>query len=143
MNIYNFSNYNPSIIIKFKKLFFNIQFIKFLVVGMVNITNGTLFAWLFTLFIQQPNIAFILGYIISLCISYLLNTFFVFSQKNISINKFFKFCISYLPNFLLQNIIVYIISVFDVHKVILYAFSGVISFPLTYLLVSFLAFKKK
>lgn len=140
--LFDFCNNYPSVIIKLKKLFFNIRFVKFFIAGIVNVINGTLLGWLFSSFILQSNIAFILGYIISLCISYLLNTFFVFSQKNVSFNKFFKFCISYFPNFLVQNIIVYIISVFDVSKLVIYAVSGIISFPLTYILLCFFTFKK-
>lgn len=139
---YDFNNGNHSTILKLKKQFFNIRFMKFFMVGLLNVLNGALFSWLFSLFIAQTNISFDLGYIVSLSLSYLLNTFFVFSEKDINLNRFLKFCISYLPNFLLQNVVVYIISVFNVHKFILYAFSGAISFPLTYLLLSFFTFKK-
>lgn len=140
--ISNFDNHAPSIIKKIKELFLNIRFIKFFIVGIVNAINGVLFAGLFSLFISQANIAFALGYIIALGISYLLNTFFVFSEK-MCFYKFVKFCISYIPNFILQNVIVYIISVlFNVPKVVVYAISVAVSFPLTYLLLCCFPFKK-
>lgn len=142
--IVKFNSKTSSTITKLKKHFFSIQFLKFFVVGILNAINGVLLASLFSLFVLQANIAFILGYIVALGISYFLNTFFVFSEKNICFNKFIKFCISYLPNFALQNIIVYTLSVFfKISKSIVYALSGAISFPLTYLLLSLYAFKKK
>lgn len=142
--IVKFNSETPLTIAKLKKYFFNIQFLKFLVVGILNTINGVLFAGLFSLLVSQANIAFVLGYIIAVCISYLLNTFFVFSEKNICFNKFMKFCISYLPNFALQNIIVYMLSVFlKVSNLSVYVLSSAVSFPLTYLLLCFFAFKKK
>lgn len=133
-----------STILKLKKYFLNAQFLKFLIVGILNVSNGVLFASLLSLFVSQANFAFILGYIIALGISYLLNTFFVFCEKNICFNKFINFCVSYLPNFALQNIIVYILSVFfKIPKSIMYTLSSAISFPLTYLLLCLFTFKKK
>lgn len=130
--------------VKLKKHFFNIRFAKFFAIGILNATNGVLFASLFSLFILQANIAFILGYITTLSISYLLNAYFVFSERKLYFSKFLRFCISYLPNFVLQNIIVYILTIFfKTSKLIVFFISTVVSFPLTYLFLSFFTFRNK
>ncbi len=138
------AEYKPSSIEKLKKLFLDIKFIKFFLVGIVNAINGVVFASLFSLFIQQANVAFALGYCIALTISYLLNTFFVFSEKGLSFHKFLKFCISYLPNFIIQNILVSLIChFFPIPKLFVYTISVAIAFPLTYLLLACFTFGKK
>lgn len=140
--INTFNIFHESIIKKIKKQFFNKQFSKFFLVGLLNVLNCMLLSGLILLVIPLVNIAFILGYIVSLCVSFLLNTFFVFSEKTISFKKFIRFCISYIPNFLIQNIVLFILSFFQHSKFLIYAFSGAISFPLTYLLLFFFTFNK-
>ena len=77
------------LILKFKSIFISKDFMKFLLIGIINTFNGTLFSTLYGLVIDA-NIAFIMGYITSLCIAYLLNSKFIFYKKT-SINGLIKF----------------------------------------------------
>lgn len=109
--------------------------------GIVNTFNGVLFASLFSL-ILNSTIAFILGYGCSLVISYILNSIFVF-KHTLSIIKFVKFCVSYIPNFLIQFVIVLVfLHYFHLNEVIVYAMAAALGVPITFLMVKFYALKK-
>ena len=87
-------------------MFLSKQFFNFLIVGGINTINGILFSYIYSLFLEV-NTAFIVGYITSMTISYLLNSTIVF-KENMGFYKYIKFCISYIPNFIIQNICVLI-----------------------------------
>lgn len=118
------------------------QFLLFLVVGGINTFNGILFAAIFS-FLFSAQIAFVVGYLCSLIISYLLNTTFVFKQP-VAWVRFIKFCISYIPNFLIQFVLVALmLEYLPVHKFIVYAIAAVIGVPITFIMVKFFALNKK
>ena len=57
--------------------------------------------------------------------------------------RYIKFCISYIPNFLLQNIIVFIfLNLLKWPTLCVYMIAVGVSVPITYLLVSCFAFDK-
>ena len=121
--------------------FVSIEFLRFVIIGGVNAFNGILFAYIFSLFMQK-NIGFICGYIVSLTISYLLNSFITFREE-LEMKRYIKFCISYIPNFLLQNIIVFIfLNLLKWPTLCVYMIAVGVSVPITYLLVSCFAFDK-
>ena len=123
-----------------KKNFINKEFFLFLIVGVINTINGVIFAFLFSLFVNN-TFAFFLGYITSLTISYILNSKFVFN-KNLNLNRYWKFCISYIPNFLIQLILVIILlNMFGMHKLIVYTISAAVGVPITFIIVKFFALK--
>ncbi len=95
------SEYRPTSVQKAKRFFLSKEFARFLLIGGINTFNGVLFAYLFSI-LFQPNLAFAAGYLLSLTISYLLNSFFTF-RESLSFPKYVKFCVSYIPNFLIQN----------------------------------------
>ncbi len=136
-------NYTPSLIDKIKNMFFSKSFILFLFVGCVNTINGILFAYLYSLIIANANFAFIVGYVTSLTISYVLNSFITFKEK-LTFNKYVKFCISYIPNFVIQNIIVLIVyNIMHLPKLLAYILAAIIGLPITFLLMNVFAFKKE
>lgn len=74
------------------------QFMRFLAVGVVNALNGTLFAYLYSL-VMDANLAFVLGYVTALTISYFLNSAFVFRASSPSSATFASRCpTSQLPH---------------------------------------------
>lgn len=80
------------------------------------------------------------GYATSLTIAYVLNTIFVFKEK-LGFNKFIRFCISYIPNFIIQNVIVLLVyNVLHWHKLIAFALAAAVGIPVTYLMVKLFAF---
>lgn len=122
--------------------FLSPTFAKFLVVGVVNSANGVVLAWLFSVAFD-PNTAFVLGYLASLTISYFLNTIFVFHQS-LSLPRYVKFCLSYIPNFLIQNLCVILVyNVLGLDKLIAYVTAVVIGAPITFLVLKFFAFAQK
>lgn len=122
--------------------FWNKEFIFFVIIGVINTFNGTVFSFLYSLF-MNANVAFIIGYISGLIISYLLNSYFTF-KETLRISKFVKFGISYIPNFIIQNIIVYIVyNILDMNKLIAFGLAALIGVPITFICMKLFAFKDK
>lgn len=126
---------------KFKETFFSYNFIIFVVIGIINTFNGIWISYLFSLAFGA-NLSYIIGYIISLGIAYILNSKFNFKMK-LAFVRFIKFAISYIPNFIIQNIVVVIIyNIFGLHKLIAYALAAIIGIPVTFIILKLFAFKK-
>ncbi|MDU2992962.1 MAG: GtrA family protein [Clostridium sp.] len=130
-----------SLINRIKEVFFSKQFIMFVFIGVINTFNGVIFSYIYSSFLNE-NIAFIFGYISGLVISYILNSYVTFKEK-LEFNKFIKFTISYIPNFIIQNIVVFIVfNMMGLHKLIAYGLAAVIGVPITFVFMKFFAFKK-
>jgi putative flippase GtrA len=126
---------------KLKNTFLTKEFITFLIIGVINTFNGTIFSYIYSSFLNE-NIAFITGYISGLFISYILNSLITFKEK-LNLNKFLKFALSYFPNFIIQNIVVIIIfNMLGINKLIAYLLAAIIGVPITFILMKFFAFKK-
>lgn len=131
-----------NIVQKFKNTFYTKEFVTFLIIGVINTFNGTVFSYLYSSFLNE-NIAFIVGYISGLIISYLLNSLITFKEK-LQLNKFIKFALSYLPNFIIQNVVVIIVfNLMGLNKLIAYLLAAIIGVPITFILMKFFAFRKK
>lgn len=121
--------------------FLNREFILFLIIGVVNTFNGTLFSALFSN-IFNANIAFVCGYICGLIIAYLLNSIFTF-HETLSLQKGIRFAISYVPNFIIQNVVVFVIyNLLHYDKLIAYLVAAVIGIPITFLILKLFAFRE-
>lgn len=140
--ILKWNEYHPSFVSKIKKLFLSKEFIAFLIIGFVNAFNGVLFASIIS-FLTDPNLAFALGYVLSLTISYFLNTFLAFKER-LGFGKYLKFCVSYIPNFLLQNGIVFLFyNLLGWNRFIVYIAAVTIAIPITFIMINFFAFAKR
>ena len=127
---------------KLLKPFLNLDFIKFIIIGVINTLGSTFLAILFMLY-MQANVAYVLSYLLSLALAYYLNTWFVFKQKP-ELSKLIRFCLSYIPNFLINKttfIIFY--NILGMHEYIALIVSVCIGIPVTYICVKFFAFGKK
>lgn len=132
--------YRASVWVKTKRYLLSREFIRFLIIGCVNTLNGVVFAYLFSL-ILPPQIAFICGYLGSLAISYVLNSSFTF-RRRLSFGKMIKFFVSYIPNFLIQNIVVFIFcTLLGLPAVICYILAAAIGIPVTFLLLKLFTFQ--
>ena len=128
---------------KIKEYFVNVEFIKFILIGIVNSFNGIWIAYVYSLFFESSIIAYILGFLTSLSISYILNSFLNFKEK-LSTIKFIKFTINNIPNFIIQvSSVVILIQILQVSKIISYAISSVISVPITFILLKINVFNPK
>lgn len=131
-----------NIIEKFKTTFFSKQFILFVIIGVINTFMGTIFSYIYSIFLNE-NIAFIPGYISGMIVSYLLNSFITF-KESLDFHKFIKFSISCMPNFIIQYVVVLIVfNVMHLDKLIAYMLAAIIGVPVTFLLLKFFAFSHK
>lgn len=122
--------------------FLSRAFAKFLCVGVVNALDGIVLAWLYSLFLQA-NVAFIVGYLTSVTISFYLNSWIVFPSRR-TLPKYFKFVLSYVPNFLVQNLCVIVVyNMLHLDKLIAYVVAAIVGVPVTFLLLKFFAFREK
>lgn len=141
-NIVDWDEYKPSKIKKLKKVFLSKEFFGFLVVGGINTINGIVFSYIYSIFLNV-NIAFVAGYITSMTISYLLNSTLVF-KEDMGLTKYIKFCISYIPNFIVQNIFLVIFyNILGWNKLIVFALAAIVGVPVTFIIMKFFAFSKK
>lgn len=130
-----------NIVKKTKETFLSWQFIKFIIIGVINTLSTTIFASLFPKSINA-NIAFILGYLMGTIISYVLNSIFTFKEK-FAIPKYIKFFISTIPNYLVQQVSVIVIyNMLGMNRYIAYLFAAIIGVPVTFVLLKVFAFKK-
>ena len=127
---------------KFRNTFLTKKFILFCAVGVVNTFNGVLFSYLYSLALD-PNLAFVAGYVTSLTVNYLLNSFITF-RESLSLVKYLKFCLSYIPNFLIQNLAVLLVyNVLRYDKIVAYILAAVVGIPVTFIILKLFAFRRK
>ena len=127
---------------KIRKMCFNEEFIKFVCIGVINTFNGVVFSYIYSDFLDG-NTAFIVGYISGLIISYILNSKITF-KENLEFMKFLKFAISYIPNFIIQNLVVFLVyNTLNYDKLIAYILAAVIGVPVTFILMKLFAFKER
>lgn len=136
--IVKLASYKKSHLSSFK----NLAFIRFLFVGGLNALLGVLFSYIVSKLIDSAVLAFVLGYSASLVVSYFLNSVITFRNYNFSFKQFVSFVISYIPNFIIQLICVYVlIDTLNVYPLIAYIIAVVVAVPLTFLLLSKRTFK--
>lgn len=123
--------------------FFTREFLLFLVVGGVNTFNGTFLSWLYAFLIPNHNVAFNCGYLTSNLIAYYLNSTFIFPEP-LSLHRCLKFALSYVPNYIIQNLIVLLFYNFLGYPPILsYLIAAVLGIPVTFLFVKIFAFGRR
>lgn len=128
---------------KFWNVFWTKQFLTFLFVGLLNVVNGIVVPGVLS-YVMNPNIAYALSYLPNLFISYVLNSFFTFETKKLSIEKCIKFYISYIPNFMIQNVIFAVVYNFlGLPRIIAVVLAAVIGLPVTFILLKIFAFKQE
>ncbi len=119
-------------------------FLRFLLVGGVNACIGVMLAWIFSLFIASPQLAFVVGFTISLVPSYYLNSVVTFRDFGFTMKKFGKFVVSYMPNFAVQFVLVHILTdTLHLYPLITYTFAVIVAVPVTFLLLRWFAFYKE
>lgn len=119
------------------------EFLSFIIIGVINTLSNVIFSTIYSLFIPNTTLAFLPGYVTSNVVSYLLNSYVTF-KENLGFVKFIKFFVSYIPNFLIQTVIVWLFDNF-IHgpSVIAYAIAAVIGVPVTFVFMKIFTFRKK
>ncbi len=138
----SWNDFVPSPLSRLKKRLLSPAFFRFLLVGLCNTACTTLFASLFSLLFLRAIFAFALGYGLTLFLSFLLNCYFTFHRRPAP-GRFFKYIVSYIPNFLVQCAAVWLLSgLLGLPEIFSYAAAAVLGVPLTFLLMQLFAFKK-
>lgn len=126
----------------FVKFFLNREFIVFIVIGGINTISGVFFSYIYSQ-IMGVNLAFVAGYTTSLLISYILNSLVNFKSR-LSFTKFLKFTISYIPNFIIQNVIIFLVyNNMGADKLLAYFLAALLGIPITFFCIKMFAFRKK
>lgn len=127
---------------KIKNIFSDRKFVLFVLIGIINTFNGVIFSFIYSSFLNE-NLSFVLGYILGLIIAYILNSVITFKEE-MSFKKFLKFAVSYIPNFIIQNVVVILIfNILGFHKLLAYTLAAIIGIPITFILLKFFAFNRK
>jgi putative flippase GtrA len=133
--------HKPLAVSKAKHTFFTPEFFLFMFCG----GCGTLVNFFFSLSFSQridPTFAYAGGYAVSLFATYALNTALIWKQK-LSLKRFVKFVISYIPNFLiLFAFVAVLINIFHIWAIIVYLAAAVFGLPITFVIVKVFAFRK-
>lgn len=140
-DLLDWKSYTPSSLEKLIGHFKSRQFLMFLIIGGINTLNGIVFAYIFSMMLND-NAAYMVGYFCGLIISYLLNSTVTFKER-LGIGRFIKYGISYIPNFIIQNLMVFLVmNILGQPKLIAYALAAVVGIPVTFLIMKLFAFKK-
>lgn len=125
-----------------KSTFLSKSFLTFCALGTVNCLTNSTFSALFSKFLQK-NIAAIFGYIISLSIAFLLSSRFIFKTEP-SFKKYFRFLISYIPNFIIFTLIIFAtINTWKLPQFWGTFIAAVAGGPITYVIIKMYAFGNK
>ena len=93
--------------------------------------------------VMDGNLAFNIGYIISNMIAYWLNSTFLFPEP-LQLTRYGRFFLSYIPNYLIQNIIVFLVyNLLGLPSVVSFLLAAIIGLPVTFLLVKLFAFQRR
>lgn len=136
------SEYKQGAVKSLIKMIFSREFLSFGFIGVINTVDSVLFSYLYSL-AADANLSFAAGYVSSLIISYFLNTYITFKDKP-GFVKFLKFASSYIPNFIIQNVILFVIyNLLGMDKLIAYILAGIIGIPVTFVMMKLFVFGKK
>lgn len=121
--------------------FLTLDFVRFVIIGGVNVLVGVGASTAFSL-LTHPSIAFLFGYAASLIVGFFLMSFVVFNSTIFTIPQFIKYCLGYIPNFVIQAIIITLLyNILDVYHIVAYCIAAVIAVPTTFLVMKLKVFK--
>lgn len=127
---------------KWRRVFISREYGLFLLVGGINTFDCSVFAQIITLAGANVNVAFNIGYLLSNVLAYLLNCYFIFSAKP-DFHAYLRFAVSYIPNFLIENIMVWLIyNILGHAPLVSFLAAALLAMPITFLLVKLYAFRK-
>lgn len=129
--------------LKFKRTFVSKNFVEFCVLGVVNTFNDAIFSSLYHTLGLQDNVAAVVGYYTALTIAFFLSSYVIFKKKP-SLKRYFKFFISYIPNF----IIFFLVTFITINTMNLSQFWGTViaaamGGPITFIIMKVYTFGKK
>lgn len=139
---------------KLKHMFINPEFFMFLVVGIINTFSNVIYSMFYLWGLEAvfpgyspewyTNTAFYPGYLTANITAYILNSKLTFKER-LGFIKYIKFFLSYIPNLIIQAIIVGLFTTLfpSAPSVIAYGLAAVIGVPVTFIFMKIFAFRKK
>lgn len=123
-----------------KHHFFTRAFLLFLVIGTINTFLCSFLATVLEPLVGNANLAFNIGYLLSNVNAYLLNSLFVFPTR-MTLVRYVKFFLSYVPNYIIQNAIVFVAyNLLGLPSIASYLLAAILGVPVTFLCVKIFAF---
>ena len=131
------------LLLKLKRTFLTKKFIIFSLVGVINTVNDAIFSSIFHRLGLQDNVAAVVGYLVALTIAFFLNCRFIFNSSP-SFSKYIKFCISYVPNFIIYFLVTFItINTMGVPQFWGTILAAVVGGPVTFVIMKVFTFSNK
>lgn len=136
--------YTKSTAEKLKGILFSPEFLMFVIIGFICTICNVGFSAIFNLVITDTTLAFFPGYLSANIVSYILNSTLTFKQR-LNLMKYVKYFVSYIPNFIIQTLVVFAYSSLfpNAPGVIAYAVAAVIGLPVTFIIMKIFTFAKK
>lgn len=123
-----------------KHHFFTRAFLLFLLIGTINTFLCSFLATVLEPLVGNANLAFNIGYLLSNVNAYLLNSLFVFPTR-MTLVRYVKFFLSYVPNYIIQNAIVFVAyNLLGLPSIASYLLAAILGVPITFLCVKIFAF---
>jgi len=148
-------SYKPSTTKKLFGMFLSPSFLRFLLCGcastLVCLIVSVIALWLIPDFslgiaiftLSDAVLSHFIGYAVSLPFSYVVNSKFSFERK-LCPKEFLKFCISYIPNYIIQMITVFLLAdIAQLDKTLSVVIAVIIGIPVTFLFLKLFAFRDK
>lgn len=118
--------------------------LRFLAGGAFNAATGVGLSQLGYHLLGAPVVAFVLGYLGSLTIGYVVNALWVFRVGRLSVVGYLGFCLSYVPNFLVQVVLVAVLTRWlGVYPFLAYVLGVAVAVPITFLVLDRVTFKAR
>jgi putative flippase GtrA len=122
--------------------FLSPEFFRFWCVGWLNMAAAWLLEAGWSL-VFSPNLAFTVGYLMSLFVSFILNSKITF-RAPVSYLRFWRYLISYIPNFVVQSLTVLIFhNWLGLPHLLAYFIAAIVGTPVTFCCLKFFAFQKQ
>ncbi len=134
-------SYVPSPLSRLRRALFSPAFVRFVLIGAASTLLTTALSLFYGLFLPESVSAFALGYLSTLLISFLVNCAFTF-KKAPGILRFFRYVLSYIPNFILQCGLVWLFGLLHFAPALAYLLAAVLGVPMTFLFLKVFTFKK-
>ncbi|MCC8161533.1 MAG: GtrA family protein [Oscillospiraceae bacterium] len=150
------SRHLPNGVMRVIRPFLTVQFIVFMLMGIANtavsVCTATFLDIIHRNFLSPDNILriltehsrlnFIIGYMVSIITSFFLNSKFTFHQKP-TWKKFVKFPISYIPNFIIQYLMVLLFTTLNLNSTLAYICAAILGTPITFAAMKLMIFKRR
>jgi phosphoserine phosphatase/putative flippase GtrA len=139
------NEYKPGAFQKLRDTFFTRKFISFVFCGASGSLTNIIVSSTVSLFLD-PTVSYLFGYAAGLTITYPIAGKLMFGMRlcELSIRRYGKFAVSYLPNFcILMTFVAVFINVLGWYHILVYGLAAIVAIPITFMLIKIFAFGDK